>query len=76
MLHEQVMKPRDAPSAFATNSFRTTFMENYSIIKKCADKQSIDSISLSNANVNFDADMQICKELSVQPTPGATMNCH
>ena len=48
-------------------------MENHSIIKKCADKQSI---SLSNTNVNFDAGMQICKELSVQPTPSAAMNCH
>ena len=26
--------------------------------------------------MNLDAGMQICKELSVQPTPGATTNCH
>ena len=36
MLYEQVMQTRDAPSVSfaATNSFRTTFMENHSIIKK------------------------------------------
>ena len=73
MLYEQVMKTRDAPSVSfaATNSFRTTSMENHSIIKKCADKQSI---SLSNADVNFNAGMQKCKELSVQPIPGAKKN--
>jgi hypothetical protein len=75
MLHEEVMKTRDAPSVSfaATNSFRTTFMENHSIIKKYADKQSI---SLSNADVNFNAGMQKCKELSVQPImiPGARKN--
>ena len=73
MLHEQVMKTFDAPSVSfaATNSFLTTFMENHSIIKKCADKQSI---SLSNADVNFNAGMQKCKELSVQPIPGARKN--
>ena len=46
-------------------------MENHSIIKKCADKQSI---SLNNADVNFNAGMQKCKELSVQPIPGARKN--
>ena len=73
MLYEQVMKTRDAPSVSfaATNSSRTTFMENHSIIKKCADRQPI---SLRNANVNFNAGMQKCKELSVQPIPGARKN--
>ena len=73
MLHEQVMKIRNFPSVSfaATNSFRTTFMQNHFIIKKCADKQSI---SLSNADVNFNAGMQKCKELSVQPIPGARKN--
>ncbi len=73
MLHEHVMKTRDAPSVSfaATNSFRTTFVENHSIIKKCADKQSI---SLSSADVNFNSCMQKCKELSVQPIPGARKN--
>ena len=73
MLYEQVMKTRDAPSVSfaATNSFRTTFMENHPIIKKCADRQPI---SLSNADVNFNAGMQKCKELSVQPIPGAKKN--
>ena len=72
MLYEQVMKTRDAPSVSfaATNSFRTTFMENHSIIKKCANQP----ISLSNADVNFNAGMQKCKELSVQPIPGARKN--
>ena len=46
-------------------------MENHSIIKKCADKQSI---PLSNADANFNAGMQKCKELSVQPIPGARKN--
>ena len=73
MLYEQVMKTRDALSVSfaATNSSRTTFMENHSIIKKCAKRQPI---SLSNADVNFNAGMQKCKELSVQPIPGARKN--
>ena len=78
MLYEQVMKPRDAPSASSTNSFRTTFMENLSIIMKHSDREESDeqSISLSNADVNFYADMQKCDELSVQQILGATINCH
>ena len=76
MLYEQVMKPRDAPSASSTNSFRTTFIElieNLSIIMKHSDEQSI---SLTNADVNFYAGMQKCDELSVQPIPSATIICH
>ena len=46
-------------------------MENLSIIMKYSDDQSI---SLSNADVNFDAEMQKCDELSVLPSPGATTN--
>ncbi len=73
MLYEQVMQTRDAPSVSfaATNSFRTTFMEKHSIIKKSANRQPI---SLSNADVNFNAGMQKCKELSDQPIPGAKKN--
>jgi hypothetical protein len=55
MLYEQVMKPSYAPSASLENPFGTTFMENLSIIMKYSDNQSI---SLSNADVNFDAEMQ------------------
>ena len=43
-------------------------MENHSIIKKSANRQPI---SLSSADVNFNAGMQKCKELPVQPIPGA-----
>ena len=64
------MKPSYAPSASLANSSGTTFMENLSIIMKYSDDQST---SLSNANVNFDAEMQKCDELSVQPSPGATI---
>ena len=64
-------EPRYAPSASLANSFGTTFMENLSIIMKYSDDQSI---SLSNADVNFDAEMHKCDKLSVQPTPGATIN--
>ncbi len=70
MLYEQVMKPSYAPSASLANSFGTMFMENLSIIMKYSDDQSI---SLSNAEVSFDAEMQKCDELSVQPSPGATI---
>ena len=45
-------------------------MENHSIIKKCANQP----VSLSNADVNFNAGMQKCKEQSVQPIPGAKKN--
>ena len=70
-LYEQVMKPSYAPSASLANSFGTTFEENLSIIMKYSDDQSI---SLSNADVYFDAEMQKCGELSVQPPPGATID--
>ena len=66
MLYEQVLKPRYAPSASLENSLGTTFMENLSVIMKYSDDQSI---SWSNADVNFDAEMQKCDELSIQPTP-------
>ena len=71
MFNEQVIKPRDAQSATSTNSNGLTFMENSSTIMKYYDDQSI---SLSNANVNFNAGMQKCKELSVQPIPSARKN--
>ena len=66
MLYKQI----NVPSASLANSFGTTFMENLFIIMKYSDDQSI---SLSSADVNFDAEMQKCDELSVQPTPGATL---
>ena len=72
MLYEHVMKPSYAPSASLANSFGTTFMEYLSIIIKYSDDQSI---SLSNADVNFDAEMQKCDELSVQPFPCKTIKC-
>ena len=62
MLYEQVMMHCNAPSASFANSFGTTFMENIFIIMKYSDDQSI---SLSNADVSFDAEMQKFDELSV-----------
>ena len=69
MLHEQVMKPRDAHSASLANSHRSTFEETLSIIMNYCDERLI---LLSNADVNFHAEMQKCDELSVEPSPGAT----
>ena len=71
MLHEQVMKPRNAQSANSTNSNGSTFMENLSIIMKYYDDQSI---SLSNTDLKFIADVQKREEFLIQPTPGATIN--
>jgi hypothetical protein len=73
MLHEQVLKPSDVPSVISTNSHGSAFMENLSIILKYSDDQSI---SWSNAVVNFIADVQKREEFLVQPIPGATTNCH
>ena len=71
MLHEQVMEPSYAPSANSANSHQATFEEDHSFIMNYCDERSISS---SNADVNFHAEMQNCDELSVQPSPGAAIN--
>ena len=73
MLHEQVMEPSYAPSAYFANSHQATFEENHSIIMNYCDERLIFS---NNADVNFHAEMQKCDELSVQPTPGASAAPH
>ena len=71
MLHQQVMEPSYAPSANLANFHQATFEENHSIIMNYCDERSILS---NNADVNFHAEMQKCDELSVQLSPGSTIN--
>ena len=65
------MKPSYAPSANFANFHQATFEEDNFFIMNYCDERSILSI---NADVNFDAEMQKCDELSVQPSPGATIS--
>ena len=75
MRHEQVMEPSYTPSANLANSHQATFEENHSIINQFIMNYCDERSILSNNNdVNFHAEMQKCDELSVQPSPGATIN--
>ena len=69
MLQQQVVRPRDAPCGALLYSPRSAFEENMYYLEKYYDNQSTSS---NNADVNFDADVQIREELSAQPIPNAT----